>query len=110
MHAGRISLAMLGVVALAVTTAPPASAEPAKPGPNVVAWSFAGAAAITLATGVVFEIVGYGEYKDVEDSGCRPRCGRREDAGRVKMLVGDVLIGVGLVSTAAALYFFLTEP
>lgn len=82
--------------------------EPSSGGIPAGAWIFTGIAVAALGTGISLMVIGNNEYEKVRESGCAPDCKGAEDAGQQKALVGDILVGVGAVSAAAAAYFFIT--
>lgn len=106
-----------GGEASATLGAPPPSekssvpAVPAEPragsGIPALAWVLGGAGVAAIGGGAYLAITGYGDYQDVRDSGCAPRCEGRDEGPRQKAIVGDVLMAAGAVSIAAAVWIAL---
>jgi hypothetical protein len=89
----------------------PASPLPApSPTPNrVLPLVLAGVGAVGIAGFVYFGAKGRNEIDDIRTTGCAPSCDRDAVmAARTKLLAGDLLGAVGLVSLVAAAYLYLT--
>jgi hypothetical protein len=91
----------------AVTTPPP----PAPAAIPAATWIFGGVAVAAFASEAYF---GVGAMNDLDHDlavgGCAPHCGAAEQTAiRTKSVVADVSLGVGLVSGAAAAYFFFSR-
>jgi hypothetical protein len=64
----------------------------------------------SAGTGLALDLVGSASLRDLH-SGCAPRCARSDvDATRTKIIVGDTLLGVGIVAMGAAVIYWLTRP
>ena len=97
-----------------ISFAPPADAKPeavpaAPAGPiPPAAWVLGGVGLAAIGVGTVFEIHGFSQKSDLDR--CRPACARSSvDATRASFIVGDVAIGVGLVSVAAGALLALSR-
>ena len=102
-------------------TAPPTSGTvpeggaplpPEKPNRTPPAfWVMAGVGVAAVGTGAVFEILGYTQHSDLAD--CSPRCpaSRRDDYDTIQRnyLIGDIALGVGVVSLGVAAVIFATS-
>lgn len=84
--------------------------EPRSSGTPVLGWVFGGVAVAALGSGIPLTVIGRSEYADIQDDPCArdQTCGGRDRGPRQMALAGEILIGVGVVSAAAAIYFFLT--
>lgn len=92
-----------------IRTDGPPGAEPSKPVPTLT-WVFGGIAVASLGTGAVFSLDGLGRKSSLDDSGCKPDCDQgRYDTMSRNLLVGDVLLGVGVVAAVAATVIYLTR-
>lgn len=94
---------------------PPPRALPVAPAESksdtpVLGWIFGGIAVGALGAGIPLTVIGRNDYAAIEDDPCArdQTCGGRDRGPRQMALAGEVLIGVGVVSAAAAVYFFLT--
>lgn len=77
----------------------------------VVTWVFGAISVVSLAGGAYFALSGLGRKGDLDDSGCAPRCGADEvNAMSRNLALGDVLLGIGLVSGAAAVTSYVLRP
>ncbi|MEO5728023.1 MAG: hypothetical protein ABI134_04935 [Byssovorax sp.] len=82
------------------------SSRPSVPRVSIALGAFGIAAA---GSGLALEIVGSAELGDLRE-GCAPRCEHADvDATRTKIIVGDALLGVGLLSLGAAVVYWLTR-
>ncbi len=64
----------------------------------------------SAGTGLALDLVGSASLRDLH-SGCAPRCAQSDvDATRTKIIVGDTLLGVGIVAMGAAMIYWLTRP
>jgi hypothetical protein len=112
-------------VTLVVRTPPPAAAPaperpvaPAPPAPEpsrtpVLGLVLGGVAVAALATGGFFAVGGLSGYSELEDSGCIASRTCKEEAVssvQTKVVVGDVLLGTGLVVAIAAAWILLSAP
>lgn len=73
-----------------------------------ISWILGGVAVAAIGGGAYLAITGTSEYEDVRASGCAPRCEGRDEAPRRKAIIGDVVIGGGVVSAAVAVVLALT--
>lgn len=102
---------------------PPAASAPvvAAPTPAVSAhvqrpvpastWIFCGVGLAALTVGTVFEVRGMSIRGDLDDQGCKPYCSKSDvQSGERSVLAGDIALGVGVVSLAAAAFTFFTRP
>ena len=78
--------------------------------PSQVPWIVSGGVALASAgVGFVLWGIGHGEHGTLED-GCATthNCSSSDvNSSRDKLIVGDVLVGVGIVAAATAVYFFV---
>lgn len=110
-----VSFAARGVTcghATSSTSAPvgpvTASSEPHGQTP-LMTYVLGGVGIAALAVGGGFEIVGFSDRAAFD--ACRPRCSSESvDGWRTKFIVGDVFIGLGLVSLGIAGYLYFTRP
>jgi hypothetical protein len=87
----------------------PPGAEPSRPVPALT-WILGGVGIAALGTGTVFSLDGLGRKSSLDDSGCKPDCDqKRYDTMSRNLVVGDVLIGVGVVAIVAATVVYLTR-
>lgn len=92
-----------------VAPPPPPPSQTTKIPP--LAFVLGGAGLAVIGGGVVFWVLGSGERGDLRD-GCAKTASCKQDdvdAARTKMIVGDVLVGVGVVAVAAGVYVALTS-
>lgn len=80
--------------------------------PSVLPWVFVGIGAASLATFGVLEIIGHGEYDDLEST-----CGKTRSCtddqiapARTKFVAAAVALGVGLVGIGTGGVMLLTRP
>jgi hypothetical protein len=60
-------------------------------------------------SGLALDLVGSAELRDLR-AGCAPRCAHADvDATRTKIIVGDTLLGVGILSIGVAVVYWLTR-
>lgn len=86
------------------TTDKPESSES---GIHPATWIFGGLAVASVGAFAFLGITGKGEIDDLRSS-CAPNCAQSDvDAAKQKMLIGDIFLGVGVLSAAAATYFAL---
>jgi hypothetical protein len=80
--------------------------------PQPVVWIFGGTAIAAFASETYFGLAGLGERsRDLSPGGCAPHCASSEkNAIQTKFAIADISLGVGLVSTCLAAYFFLRPP
>jgi hypothetical protein len=89
-----------------------APAPGARPVAPALVWWLGGVGLASAVAGTVFYAIGLGERSDMAST-CAPQ--HACDSGRIhaaeaKLVVGDVLVGVGVVSLAAAAVVLLTAP
>lgn len=72
-------------------------------------WIFGGTAVAAFASAAYFGVSGISQRSDALGSGgCAPYCPSSEkDSIRTKFLVSDISLGIGVLSTGLAAYFFL---
>ncbi|HEY4012015.1 MAG TPA: hypothetical protein VGM06_01645 [Polyangiaceae bacterium] len=98
--------------ASAPAVAPPAlPSKPDKPGPTVPAgtWVFGAVAVAAFASEAYFGVAGLDQRsKDLSGpTQCAPQCSSDEKSSiQTKFIVADVSLGVGVVATGLATYFF----
>lgn len=87
---------------------PHAEAPPRSPLP----WVVGTAGAVLLVGGGVFWGIGLHDRAnlDVTCAGAHSCAQSDVDASRTKLIVGDVLVGVGVLAVAGAVYLFLRQP
>lgn len=86
------------------------SPGPQKSGAPAWTWVLGGVGVAAVGTGVAFYGIGLGQRATLADS-CAPThaCDDgRVSAARTKLVLGDILVGVGAVALAASIYFALT--
>lgn len=90
---------------VAQPVAPPLP-PPARPGPPLAAFLVAGAGVLAVGGGVVLWARGVGERNDLrEQCASAASCQSGDiDAAKTKLVVGDVLVGVGVLALAASLW------
>lgn len=83
-------------------------ATTASPAPSPFAWVAAGTAVVAFSSFAYFALSGRHDLHAIDATGCAPHCdpGPVDDAKR-KLLLGDVSLGVGLVSVGIATWLFL---
>jgi hypothetical protein len=104
----RVQFAAPGTVTPSTPATPPAA--PQKTGTPAWTWVLGGVGVAAVGTGVAFYGIGLGQRSTLADS-CAPQhaCDDgRISAARTKLVIGDVLVGVGAVALAASIYFALT--
>jgi hypothetical protein len=68
-------------------------------------WAFGGLAVVSLGAFAYFGLTGKSDISHLEDT-CKPHCKQDDvDAAKTKLLVGDIFLGVAIVSAGAATYF-----
>ncbi len=95
---------------------PPPPAPPPPPaadtsGRSPVPWILIGGGGALVASGIVFWAVGSGQRGDLRD-GCAKTssCSQSDvDGARAKLVVGDVLVGLGVLVAAAGVYVAITS-
>jgi hypothetical protein len=95
---------------LAHAPPPPAASGSTRPIPTI-SWVLGGASVVLAGTGIALWAVGKGEKSDLDD-GCGKTSSCAHDdivASRTKLIVGDVLVGAGLVALGAGVYFALSS-
>jgi hypothetical protein len=76
-----------------------------------ISWVLGGASLALAGTGIALWVVGKGEKTDLDD-GCGKTSSCAHDdivASRTKLVIGDVLVGAGLVALGAGVYFTLSS-
>lgn len=77
----------------------------------VMTWIFGGVSLASLAGGLYFALSGLGQKSDLDDARCAPRCAPADvDAMSRNLAIGDLLLGVSLVSGGAAAVSFVLRP
>lgn len=70
-------------------------------------WIFGGLAVASVGAFAFLGLKGKGEIDDLRAT-CAPNCAQDDvDAAKSKLLIGDIFLGVGIVSAGAATYFAL---
>lgn len=94
-----------------LSSAPPAPADgsPVRPVPTL-AWGLFGLGLAGLAVFTVAGAVSLGDESDLRDT-CAPRCAEDDvSAIRVKHVVADIGLGVGVASLGVATWLYVTRP
>lgn len=79
-------------------------------GPPVATYILGGAGLVAAGAGAFFWLSAESKKKDLEDSHCAPNCSPDDvDAVRTNRIVGDVLMGVGVVSIGIAVVLWVTS-
>lgn len=91
-------------------TPPPPGNDEGETTISPAAWIFGGLAVASLGTFAYFGITGRNDVSEMRntcgtDQTCDPS---RVDAAKQKLLIGDIFLGVGILSGIGATYFFLT--
>lgn len=105
------------VIVLSAPVATPAGPPPAEPHVEApprspLPWVLGTAGAVFLVGGGVFWGIGLHDRSSL-DATCAAAhsCAQSDvNASRTKLIVGDVLIGVGVLAVAGAVYLFLRQP
>jgi hypothetical protein len=89
------------------TTAPPVVAPESRTWP----WIFVGVGAVGLGGFGYFALSGRSDVNKLEDRGCEPNC-PDDDVSSIKrkFLIGDIALGISIVSLGIATYGFLSTP
>jgi hypothetical protein len=99
--------------ATATSTAPITEPPPDKvvrPVPTLV-YVLGGVGLVALGTSAFFEAKGLGQRSDLDAKGCKPGCPQEDvDAAKQSILIGDILLGAGVVSAGLATVFYFTRP
>jgi hypothetical protein len=75
--------------------------------PRTLGWVFVGAAVAAFASETYFGVAGMNQRSD-DLTRCAPHCSAAERSSiQTKFVIADVALGVGLVSSGVAAYFFL---
>jgi len=76
--------------------------------PRTLGWVFAGVAVAAFATETYFGVAGLNQRSEyLSHGGCAPHCSLSEkNSVQTKFVVADVALGMGLVSSGVAAYFF----
>lgn len=106
-----LRLAPEGVVCGAPPPPPPAKQERVVPqeaeGTSPLVYLFGGIGLASLGVGGAFEISGLSRQNTLDD--CRPRCESSDvDRMRTTYFVGDLLVGIGVVSLGVATVLYFT--
>ncbi len=77
--------------------------------PPTLGWLFAGVAVAAFASETYFGVAGMNQRNDdLARGGCAPHCSAGERSSiQTKFVIADVALGVGVVSSGIAAYFFL---
>lgn len=89
-------------------TMPPVDrTESQESGIHPAVWIFGGLAVASVGAFAFLGLKGKGEIDDLRAT-CAPNCAQDDvDAAKSKLLIGDIFLGVGIVSAGAATYFAL---
>jgi hypothetical protein len=72
-------------------------------------YAFGGLGVAAALVGAAFQISGMGKRSDL--FACRPACGQDQvDSAERTLWVGNILLGVGVVSLAVATWLYVTRP
>lgn len=96
-----------------VTPAPvstdPKADDGAESGAPTAAYVLGGVGLVALGGAGFFWLSAESKKSDVEDSGCAPACSDKDrDTIEQRRLIGDIALGVGVVSLGIAAYLFLS--
>ena len=79
-------------------------------GPPIVAYALGGLGVVALGGAGFFWLSSQSDTSELDDSGCEPRCKQSDvDSIKQKRLIGDVLLGVGVVSIGVAGYLYVSH-
>lgn len=94
----------------------PVATEPAPPSDSprrvpTLSWMLGGASLVLAGTGIALWAVGKGEKSDLDDGcGTTSSCAHGDIvASRTKLIVGDVLVGAGILALGAGVYVALSS-
>jgi hypothetical protein len=74
----------------------------------VISWVLGGVGVVALAGAGYFWLAGESEKSDLDS--CKPNCPKSDvDSVKQKRLIGDIALGVGVVSIGAAVYFAVSQ-
>jgi hypothetical protein len=109
-----LALTLLRPDERASPSAPSAPAPPAaEPSPRIptLSWVLGGASVALAGTGIALWVVGKSEKADLDDGcGTTSSCAHADVvASRTKLVVGDVLVGAGLLALGAGVYVVLSS-
>jgi hypothetical protein len=92
-----------------MTAASGSHAVPSSDGPGVLPWGLLGLGAASIGAGAGFALWGHESENHLRDT-CSPNCpGSEVRPVHTKYVVGDLSVGVGLVSVSVAAYLFLSH-
>jgi hypothetical protein len=75
----------------------------------MVTYVLGGLGGIALVTGSIVAAIGFAKRSDLDV--CKPRCNPEDvDGMRHTFVASDILVGVGILSLAAAAYFYFSRP
>lgn len=81
-----------------------------RPVPTLV-YVLGGVGLVALGTSAFFEAKGLGQRSDLDAKGCKPACSQSDvDSAKKSILIGDILLGAGVVSVGLATVFYFTRP
>jgi hypothetical protein len=105
-----ISFAVAKPVTSADSRTLPPDVPHARPMPTV-SYVLGGVGVAALAASVFFESKGLSQRSDLDSQQCKPYCNKSDvDSAKQSILIGDMSLGVGILSLGAATYFYLTRP
>lgn len=101
-----------GDAATAPTSSSSSSSSSKSSNPSVLPWVLMGVGATSLATFGILEVVGHGEYDDLESTCGKTRSCTDEQISptRTKFVAAAVALGVGLVGIGTGGVMLLTRP
>lgn len=79
--------------------------------PNIIPWVIGGAGVLFLGGAGASWLIAESNRDDLDTAKCAPNCIPGDvDAVKTQRLIGDVLLGVGIVAIGVATYMLLTAP
>ena len=77
----------------------------------MLSYVLGGVGVAALAGSAFFELRGLSKRSDLDAQNCKPYCSSSEvDSAKQSFLIGDIALGVGVVSLGTAAYFYFTRP
>jgi len=96
-------------VVIGAPRAEASGAAVSRPGPPILPIALGVAGLVAVGSGIALDLSGSAGLSDLRAT-CAPRCAEADvDATRTKIIVGDTLLGVGVVAIGAAVFLWLTH-